>query len=197
MNTFWLKIAGGVVVALVVLVVAARLFSPEEGSQESAPEPAVREDKTFADQVEEDRQKFAVEVPPEAPPAEPVSMPVEQTPPQPESTPAPRQDPITIYVKELDEIDAVRAEQLLSAAVPGRSMGRLRVGYNLTLQNCRRILDEYPDTWYAFQAKRLLADIPERFHEQYKITDATIDISGFLKPGRDKQPRILPPDFEM
>jgi hypothetical protein len=195
MNTFWLKLAGGIVVALVLLIVGASFFS----SKDTSPEPAddtsseslvekVTETKSFAKQVEEDKEKFAVQPPPQPKQApEPSSQTSE---PRKPTAPAPV-EPKVIYVKPLDEIDSIQAEKLLSAAVPGRSMARLRVGYNLTVQNCRQILNDYPDTWFAYQAKRVLADLPERLRPNYKLTDDLLDTSMFLQQRPGTQPMKL------
>jgi hypothetical protein len=60
-------------------------------------------------------------------------------------------------------------------------MGRLPVmGYGQMVKSCRDIIQRWPDSKYAFFAKRALADLPERYRKQYNITDEEIDL-GNLK----------------
>jgi hypothetical protein len=64
-----------------------------------------------------------------------------------------------------------------------RKMGRLpgiRLGYKNMVDHCREIIRRWPDSKYAFNAKRLLADIPERYRKMYNITKEEIDL-GSLK----------------
>jgi hypothetical protein len=194
MNTFWLKIAGGVVVALVVLIVVAKFFSPEPGRNDSAAEPVVQEEpqeKTFADQVEEDKQNFSV--PPHA--AEPASVASTTPAASPQSAPVPTPQPRIIFVKPLNEFEELEAQRQLEAAVPGFSIGRLPMtGYNLAVDTCKRTISRWPDSIYAYQAKRILAAIPERFRERYKITDKLMDVSMFLQQRPGTQPVQLPPE---
>jgi hypothetical protein len=191
MNTFWLKLAGIVLGLFVVLIVAARFLSPG-GSTTPSETPTEPEPRDIYQQAREDQERFSVPSA-EAPVPEPEAAPSEPEPAQadPEKTEAaapPAAQPILIYVKALDEIDSIQAQRLLNAAIPGRSMGRMRVGFNLTVQNCRQIIRDYPDSVYAFQAKRILADIPERYRETYKLTDSLLDISAFLKRRPGTQP---------
>lgn len=197
MNTFWLKLAGIVLGLFVVLIVAARFLSPDGSTtpSETSPEP---EPKDIYQQAREDQERFSVPpaeatVPePEAAPSEPESAAAEPASEpasaETEATPPPVAQPTLIYIKPLDEIDSIQAQRLLNAAIPGRSMGRMRVGFNLTVQNCRQIIRDYPDSVYAFQAKRILADIPERYRETYKLTEQLLDVSMFLKRRPGTQP---------
>jgi len=192
MNTFWLKFAGIVLGLFVVLIVAARFLSPDASTTptETSPEP---ESRDIYQQAQEDQERFSVP-PAEAPVPEPEAVPSEPesaaapVPAETEAALPPVAQPTLIYVKPLDEIDSIQAQRLLNAAIPGRSMGRMRVGFNLTVQNCRQIIRDYPDSVYAFQAKRILADIPERYRETYKLTEQLLDVSAFLKRRPGTQP---------
>jgi len=188
MNTFWLKIAAlaGVVVVVIVLI---GVFSSSERSRpaaESAKEPETKP-KTFYDQVEKDREKFLAE--PQAAVKEQVR---EQNQPAGNQTPAepvrPAVKPAQLYFRPLSEIDKIEAERLLNVAVPGRSIGRLPMtGFKLMVDTCRQIISKWPDSWYAYRAKQMLIDMPERFRERYKITKGELDISEFTKhrPGTE------------
>ncbi len=189
MNTFWLKVAGIAVGAVVVIILISTFTG--DGDEPKAQEP----EKDFYDQVEEDKQKFLTK--PQAqepvkqdlasqsePPAikEAVAEPVQ--PVQPARTiqsAVADPKPITLYFKELSEIDDIEASRYLNAIVPGRSMGRLQTGFKFMVDNCRRIIQRWPDSWYAYRAQQMLIDMPERFHERYKITEQEKDLSRFTK----------------
>jgi len=197
MNTIWLKIAAAVVAVFIVIVVVGKFKSGEPAS--SKPSADENRTKTFYDQVEEDKARFQTtpepaeeETPAPSQEAAPTQETTSQT--QPETQPAPAAPPPTasqagtIYVKRLSEIDRIEAERLFNVAVPGRSIGRLPMtGYKLMVDNCRRIIEKWPDSFYAFQSRRLLADLPERYQMRYKVTKAETDISSFFKsrPGTE------------
>lgn len=196
MNTFWLKVAAGIV-GIVAIVVVIGMFT----SNVSPPEEP---DRTFYDQAQEDKEKFLAEPKavessqqqqvPEQNQAMEEQVPAEETaapptPQQPAPKPAAPPKPKTLYFKPLSEIDKIEAERLLNVAVPGRSIGRLPMtGFNLMVQNCRQIIQKWPDSYYTYQAKRLLADMPERFWPRYKITEEERDLSKFYKQRPGTQP---------
>lgn len=187
MNTFWLKIALLFVLALGVIVLVSVFFTS------GTPEPE-KPQKTFYDQAEEDKEKFLAEpealdtqesaavAAPEQTPAKTESVETVPTVPKPVEPPK----PTILYFKPLSEIDNIEAERLLSVAVPGRSIGRLPMtGFKLMVDNCRQIIRKWPDSWYAFRAKQLLADMPERYQKRYSITTEEMDVSLFAesRPG--------------
>jgi hypothetical protein len=178
-NTFWLKIAGLALLAVGVIVLVS-VFT----SGTSEPE---KPEKTFYDQAEEDKERFLAkpqaldtQEPPavakqEQTPAETKS--VESVPPAPEPP-----KPTLVYLKPLSEIETIEAERLLNVAVPGRSIGRLPMtGFKLMVDNCREIIRRWPDSGYAYRAKQLLADMPERYQKRYNITKEELDVSRFTK----------------
>ncbi|MBL7154813.1 MAG: hypothetical protein ISS79_13945 [Phycisphaerae bacterium] len=187
MNTFWLKVAGIAVGAVVVIILIGTFTG--DGDEPKAQEP----EKGFYDQVEKDKQEFltkpqALEPQKQDPPSQP-DMPaanqVVAEPVQPVQEPP---KPITLYFKELTEIEEVEASRYLNAAVPARSMGRLQIGFKLMVDNCRRVIQRWPESWYAYRAKQMLIDIPERFHARYKITEQEKDLSRFTKPRPGTKP---------
>jgi len=193
MNTFWLKVAGIAVGAVVVIVLIGTFTG--DGDEPTAPEP----EKGFSDQVEKDKQEFltkpqALEPQKQDPPSQPATPAANQAvaePVQPVQPARPVREPpkpITLYFKELPEIDDIEASRLLNATVPGRSMGRLQTGFKFMVDNCRRIIQRWPDSWYAYKAQQMLIDIPERFHERYKITEQEKDLSRFTKPRPGTKP---------
>ncbi len=183
MNTFWLKIAG-VAVGIFVIIVLVAMFTSGDNQQ---PAQAERPERTFYDQAEEDKQKFLAK--PEAVNAQEQQETQEKETATEPAKPPVRQEPVQLYFKELDEIDKIRAENLLNVAVPGRSIGRLPMtGYNLMMDNCREIIRKWPDSYYAYQAQRLLVDLPERYKKRYRVTEAELDLSRFTKPRPGTKP---------
>ena len=196
MNTFWLKVAAGIV-GIVVIVVIIGMFTSNSAPQPEEPE------KTFYDQAREDKEKFlaepkAVESPdqqqvPEQNQTIEEKAPVEETtaetaPQQPAPTPVEPPKPKTLYFKPLSEIDKIEAERLLNVAAPGRSLGRLRTGYKLMMDTSRQIIKKWPDSWYAYRAKQMIIDMPERYRERYKVTEEELDLSMFYKQRPGTQP---------
>ena len=186
MDTFWLKI---VLFALLVVGVIVLIGFLTSGTDEP--------EKTFYDQVEEDRQEFLAQPQPlkeqektqvpeqsqvveskeEVEPAVPVQKQVEQP------------KPTVLYFKPLSEIEQIEAEKMLNVAVPGRSIGRLPMtGFSLMVPNCRQIIQRWPDSQYAYQAKRLLADLPPRYQTRYSVTKEEMDISMFYQQRPGTQP---------
>lgn len=207
MNTIWLKIAGVAVVAVIVIVVISKFTGTEPVTQPQArPEPADKP-KTFYDMAERDQQFAEEPKPVDQQPAEPAPE-TEAPPPPPaqQTTPAPAApntgivlpshitQATTMYFKPMDEIEEVEAQRILPVATAGRSIGRLPVThFNLMVQGCRQILQRWPDSWYAFRAKQMLEEMPERFWRIYKVTEQELDISRFLKPRKGTQPRTVEP----
>lgn len=186
MDTFWLKIVGFAVLVVIAIVLIGLLAS---GTKEP--------EKTFYDQVEEDKQKFLAEPQPLEVP-EKTQVPeqtrvveskevAESVPPTPKQVEQPK--PTVLYFQPLSEIDQIEAEKLLNVAVPGRSIGRLPMtGFSLMMPNCRQIIQRWPESQYAYQAKRLLADLPPRYQTRYNVTKEEMDISMFYKQRPGTQP---------
>ncbi len=165
MNTFWLKIAG-LAVLVVGVIILITVFTSGTDSEPKEPQ------KTVYDQWEEDDKRLRAEPQYKEPPA--TSPSVQQT--RPVAPPKPE-------FKKLSEIEDIQAQRLFEAAMTARKMGRLpgiRLGYKNMVDHCREIIRRWPDSKYAFEAKRMLADIPERYHKMYNITKEEIDL-GNLK----------------
>ncbi|HNS22029.1 MAG TPA: hypothetical protein PKH24_16110 [Sedimentisphaerales bacterium] len=207
MGSIWVKIAGAVVVLVLVIVILGRL-----GGDEPASQPA-QKDKTFYDMADRDKQfgeePKAVQEPKVETAQQPVAQepaptePPAQQPAQAEQQPAAQVPgvvlpssitaPTTLYFKPLDETEQVSAEQTLPWAVASRSIGRLpMMQYGPMVKACRDILQRWPESWYAFRAKQMLEEVAER-HAQYNITQQELDISRFLKPRRGTEPREVKP----
>jgi len=165
MNTFWLKIAG-VAVLVVGVIILITVFTSGTDSEPQEPQ------KTVYDQWEEDDKRLR---------AEPqYQEPLATIPSVQQTTPV---APLKPEFKKLNEIEEIQAQKLFEAAMTARKMGRLpgiRLGYKNMVDHCREIIRRWPESKYAFDAKRLLADIPERYHKMYNITKEEIDL-GNLK----------------
>jgi len=160
MNTFWLKAAGGVVivVGLIMLVNVFKSFS----SKQKPPEP---KPKTIYDQFAEDDKRLRAE--PDANQARRSVAPKTSE----------RYEPNVADFKELSDEEQVDAEKLFEMALFHRKQARLpgMATYKLMVDYCRQIIQKYPDSEYAFKARRMLGDIPARFRQQYKITEEEIN----------------------
>ncbi len=203
MNTFWLKIAGVLIIVVIAIVLVGKFI----GRRQSAVEQSSQK-KTFYEVAEHDKEKFLTEPqsaqPPQQPQAEMPQAPQETkkaeqsvTKPAPSAAEEPPQqpqpsEPVTLYFSQLSEIDSIEAERLLNVAVPGRSIGRLPMtGFKLMVDNCRRIIQKWPDSWYAYRAKQMLADMPPRYQERYKVTEEELDLSRFTKPRPGAKPKVV------
>ncbi len=165
MDTFWLKIVGFAVLGIGAIVMIGLLAS---GTKEP--------EKTIYDQWEQDDKDLLAEPQFKEPPAptSPVQQSRQVAPAQPTEPPKPQ-------FKELEMEDEIEAQKLWIWVENQRKMGRLPVmGYGQMVKGCRDIIQRWPESKYAFFAKRALADLPERYRKQYNITDEEIDL-GNLK----------------
>ena len=170
MNTFWLKIAALAVVAVVAIVLISYLTSEPDSRPE---EPQ----KTVYDQWEEDDKRLMAEPQFEEPPApRPPVQPPAQAEPAQQSAPA---EPLRPQFKELSMEEDLEAQKLWIWVENQRKMGRLPVmGYGQMVKGCRDIIQRWPQSKYAFYAKRALADLPQRYHKMYDITKEEIDLAS-------------------
>jgi type IV secretory pathway VirB10-like protein len=202
MNSIWLKIAGVAVVAVIVIVVVGRFQSsdkPSSASSTPAQTKQAEKAKTFYDMADRDKQFAKVPKEAEAQPAEeqapaapaPAAQPPQppvQAPPQPVADnyvmPSSITQRLQLYFKPLSEEDQMQAQQLLSWATTGRSIGRLpMMSYGPMVRSCRDVISRWPSSYYAFQAKRALEDIVTTSSRVggFNITRQEMDITPFLK----------------
>jgi hypothetical protein len=180
MNTFWLKIAALMVLALGLIVVVSMVTSGPESPPSRQQEPEKRQ-KTVYDTWEEDDKRLMAE-PQLKEPAAP-HLPVQQAPtaqaaPSGQSIPQP--PPIPQF-KELSEEEDIEAQKLWMWVENQRKMGRLPVvSYKQMVDTSRQIIQRWPESKYAFFAKRALADLPDRYKKMYNITKEETEL-GNLK----------------
>lgn len=172
MNTFWLKIAG-LAVAVVVGIVFIGSLTGGGDSQPKEPK------KTIYDTWEEDDKRLMSEPEFNEPPTQ-----VQPVEPTKQAEPAPQPvvaEPPKPQFKELSAEDDFEAQKLWIWVENQRKMGRLPImGYGQMVKTCRDIIQRWPESKYAFFAKRALADLPERYQKMYNITKEEIDL-GNLK----------------
>ena len=190
MNTFWLKIAGAAVVIVIIFVLITMFTSNGTPESEKPEQPQM----TFDEQVQKDREKFSNLPQPldsqeqnQSPVNTPVNQPAQQIPEK--SKPI---EPVVLYFKPIGELEEIEAERLLNAAVPGRSIGRLPMtGFKMMVDTCRQIIKKWPDSKYAYNARRLLADMPERYQQRYNVTQEEMNVSMYAKPRDGTQPYTI------
>jgi len=49
------------------------------------------------------------------------------------------------------------------------------MSYKLMVDYCRQIIEKWPGSVYAFKARRMLGEIPQRYRKQYNITEEEIN----------------------
>ena len=83
-----------------------------------------------------------------------------------------------VRYRELSAEDQIKAQNLLR-----EGQLHIEVSRKLRMENpgkgieaCRRVLAEYGDTEYAEQAYTLLRRVPERYKQQYNITDEELGL---------------------
>jgi len=132
-----------------VLFLAKRFISSEIAKTES------NEPNSFYDVAAEDDARLRAE------PNVVVKLPSGETEP--------------LKFKELLVEQQTDAEQLFEMALAQRKMGRLPgVRYGQMVQYCRMIIERYPDSEYAYKARRMLAEVPKRYWDRYKITEKEV-----------------------
>ncbi|MBN1795401.1 MAG: hypothetical protein JW804_01895 [Sedimentisphaerales bacterium] len=181
MDTFWLKIAGFVVVIIVVIIGVMMVMPAKE---EKPPEPQ----KTFGDMVQKDKKIITAE-----PNAGDLTQQAaeEQTPAEPEKA----AEPVTFYFTELTEAEKIGAENIFATVPSFKSIGRLPyMGYNTMVQACRQLMSRFPGSIYDYKARRALAQVPEQYWTRYKITEELIDLTPFTQQRPNTHPYKIQED---
>jgi type IV secretory pathway VirB10-like protein len=178
MNTFWLKVA---IVAVVVLGVIIAVISWWPAKSQSPPEPAPGANSVYEVWEKDDKMAraepvLAVNEPPAEESNEPKGSAVPNAPIKtvnpPEAQPMPQ-------FEELSIEDKVQAEKLFEMALFHRKQARLPgMSYKKMVDYCREIIQRWPDSEYAFKAKRMLRHMPEQYRQRYNITEEEIDLGG-------------------
>jgi type IV secretory pathway VirB10-like protein len=180
MNTFWLKAAGVVVVIIIAAIVILSLTSGRRSTSPEQPRQREEKEKTFYDVAAEDEKRLRAE--PETRVPEAAETPEANQPAQPTRPTAPKPEPVQPAFTQLNEAEKAQASQLFENAIKQRQIGRLPgTGFRQMVDMCRRIIEQFPGSEYDFKARRMLADLPERYKERYDITQEETDLSHFYK----------------
>jgi len=165
MNTFWLKIAGlAIVVVGVIILISVFSGSQTQTAPESEPKP-----KTIYEQWERDDKRLRAE-------PQPIEQP--KTDSLGQSTVQQRQPQFKVLSPE----DEIEAQQKWEWVVTQRKMARLPImSPKQMVDTCREIIQRWPQSKYAFLAKRALADLPEKYHQMYNITKEETNLSSFYR----------------
>lgn len=160
MNTFWLKIAGFVLLVFAVLIVI-NTFRPGRTGPVSNQDD--EQPKTYYDVIEQDNKRLRAEV---------------KIPKQAETTESVRSKagPEKVEFKKLSVEQQVRAEQLFEMAVMERKKARLpMMNYKKMVDYCREITEKFPGSEYDYKARRMLAEVPQQYRNRYNITRDEIE----------------------
>jgi hypothetical protein len=184
MNTIWLKISG-LVVLIIAGIVLVSFFTSGTDSGPKELKQVEQPAKTIYEQWDKDDKKLLAEPQYKEPPAPAPSAqqpaPAESNQPPSQIVPAQPAEQQMPQFKELELEDEIEAQKLWTWVENQRKMGRLPVmGYGQMVKGCRDIIQRWPESKYAFFAKRALADLPERYREMYNVTKEEIDL-GNLK----------------
>jgi hypothetical protein len=49
-------------------------------------------------------------------------------------------------------------------------------------------MQRWPGSWYDYTARKMLADMPERYQKRYNVTDEEKDTSQFAEPRPGTKP---------
>ncbi len=94
----------------------------------------------------------------------------------------PNVDETKLVFKPLEVEEEVEADRLIEMAIFERKAGRLPVlSYGNMVKYCREVIQRFPGSKQDFQARRILADIPAEYRDQYKITADEIDLTKWPK----------------
>ncbi len=167
MNTFWLKLAGIGVVALVVLVVAGQFFSGDDGATApDEPSPETKP-KTVYDKFEEDDARMDAPIQAKEQPSAPATS--DQTP----APPPPK-------LRTLSPEQQVAAEQIWEWIKAERKMSRLPIfTYKKFVDHCRDLIKRFPGTEFEIKARRELGEVPQHKWKQYNITKEETDTGNY------------------
>ncbi len=169
---FWLKF-GGVSIAVLALVIVGIVFLGDAADQPEVSERQDRQERaeTVYDRWDEDGERLRSPVEPQDKSAEEPEDQIEQPDEPQEETPEESPDEPRQF-RELTTDQQYRAEQLLEQAITSRQQTRLPgFTWRQTIDYCRQIIDQFPDTEYELKAQRILAEIPRRDRRRWDVAD--------------------------
>jgi type IV secretory pathway VirB10-like protein len=171
LNTFWTKLAGLTVVVIVLVVLVTKFSKPRDKPK---PKP-----KTFQQVIAEDDKRLRAE-----PKLEDIKQPQQPAPTEPEPKPLPTEQkpPPTPRFEQLSEVQEIEAERLFEFAIQQRKIGRLpAMSFKPMVDACREIIQRFPGSEFDYKARRMFAEIPQRYRERYKVTEEETDLTRFFE----------------
>jgi hypothetical protein len=160
MNNIWTKIALAMI-ALIAGFIVAVMFWPAESEP---PKPQ----KSFYDVAREDKKRLRAD------PNENTVRKLQERDSLKQASEKTANDTKTVF-KQLPPEQELRAQQMLEYALSFRSIGRLpKISYKPMIDTCRQIIESYPGSEYAYKAKRILGDIPDKDRRLYNVTEDEI-----------------------
>jgi len=168
MNTFWLKLAGVAILVIAVIIIGSRFLSSDTAKQAAE---TTKKQKTYYDVVREDDRRLRAE--PNIAASKPQNG-IQNGSGKTEN--AEKQKP---KFEELTREQEVQAQKLFEWALTQRKMGRLPgMTYKQMVDTCRKIINQFPESEYAYKAKKMLSDIPESYRRTYNITEDEIIVEN-------------------
>ena len=167
MNTFWLKIAGLVIIIIIGVVLFANFLSSgidEATDFERVEKLAEAQEARFQAELAEAELKAKQAKAKGADVKQPAAQP---EPPQPQ-------------IEEIEELQQnLQAQKLYQwAETEFRIARKPLMSYKRCVDFCREIIQKWPDSAEAAKARVLLRKIPERHRQRYNITDEEMGISN-------------------
>lgn len=188
MGNIWAKIAAGTAVILVIIIGLSYIPADNQpaGQQQPRQEDSENQQKSYYDVIEEDDKRLRAEPEPQQQ-EKTESQPDRQqcgqdeTPEKPEDAnqqstekePAEQQQRREFV--ELNQAEKTQAQRLFENALQQRKMARLPgTSYGHMVDYCRQIIEKFPGSEYAWKARRMLGEVPERLRHRYDITEDEI-----------------------
>ncbi|MCF7976363.1 MAG: hypothetical protein K9N55_21275 [Phycisphaerae bacterium] len=167
MNTFWLKVAGVGILAVVVLIVASQFT----GGDHKPVAPETSHSSSSTDVYEQDAKDH-----------ERLNAPIQIE--TNESAPVPEEATIELPAfAKLTTDQQVAADQLWQMAEQSFKIGRKpMMTFGNCVRYCQQMIQQFPGTEYAIKAKRMLNDVVEindRYKGQFNITDEELDMGPY------------------
>ncbi len=172
----WIKIAVILIIILAAIIVVAKYWPIGQPAQN---------EKTYYDVIKQDDKRLRAE-PSVKETIKPDTVSKGSSPGQ-TVTPPPTQpvqtiDETKLVFKPLEVEEEVEADRLIEMAIFERKAGRLPVlSYGNMVKYCREVIQRFPGSKQDFQARRILADIPAEYRDNYKITADEIDLTKWPK----------------
>jgi TolA-binding protein len=163
MSSIWAKIAAAAVIILAIIIGLS--FLPGDKSTKHQTQEPEKQQKTFSDVIEEDDKRLRAAPEPQRSAEENTEKDASTS----ENKPQPKQ------FTELTDTQQVEAQRLFEYAINQRKMARLPgTGYGQMVESCRKIIKKFPNSEYAYKARRMLGEVPKRYWSRYKLTEEEI-----------------------